>query len=97
MMMSYWVTGLRTAQMLAEAQVVVAIRMAGLMGLSSLPKGEAQRMVAEKSRAFTRAGVAAGVAAAQGKGPDAVARAALAPVARQTRANAKRLTQRKPG
>lgn len=96
-MMSYWVTGLRTAQMLAEAQTVIAIRMAGMMGLSSLPKGEVERMVSEKTRAFAKAGIAAGQAMAQGKGPDAVSRAALTPVARQTRANAKRLTKRKPG
>ncbi len=92
--MSYWVTGMRTAKMLAEAQLIVSIRVAGMMGLTPLPKGETTRMVAEKTRAFTQAGVAAGQAAAMGKGPDAVARAALAPVARQTRANAKRLTKR---
>lgn len=91
---SIWVTGMRTAQMLAEAQVVVAIRMAGMMGLTDLPKGEGQRMIAEKTRAFTRSGIAAGQAAMAGQGPEAVTRAALAPVARQTKANAKRLTNR---
>ncbi len=93
--LSFWITGMRTAQMLAEAQLVVSIRMAGMMGLTPLPKGEGQRMIAEKTRAFTKAGIAAGTAAVMGQGPEAVARAALAPVARQTKANAKRLTKRK--
>lgn len=87
---------MRTAQMLAEAQVVMAIRMAGLMGLTDLPKGEGQRMIAEKTRTFTRSGIAAGQAAMQGQGPAGVTRAALGPVARQTKANAKRLMKR-PG
>lgn len=91
--MSYWVTGMRTVQMLSEAQLIVSIRMAGMMGLAPLPEGETTRIVAEKTRAFTQAGIAAGKAVALGRSPVAIARAALAPVARQTRANARRLTK----
>ena len=90
---SFWLTGVQTATMLAEAQLVMTLRLAGMAGAIPLPRGEAGRMLSEKVAAVGQAGLAAGQAMAAGKTPNAVAQAALAPVARRTRANAKRLTK----
>lgn len=83
--MAYWV-------MMAEAQTVVAIRVLGLWGLLPAAPGESRAMLAEKGPAFAQSAIAAGRAAAMGRGPVAVAEAALKPIGRQTRANVRRLT-----
>jgi hypothetical protein len=90
-----WRAGFAFWTMMAEAQTVMAVRTLGLWGVLPASPGENRRMVAEKGPAFARAAVAAGLAAAAGKPPLAVAEAALAPIGRKTRANARRLTRPK--
>lgn len=82
--------------MLAEAQIVIGLRMLGAMGAWSMPPGESVRMVAEKSAAMREAACAATNAAVRGKGPAAIAKAAVAPVRRRTRSNVRRLVKRGP-
>lgn len=92
---AYWALGLRTAQMLAEANTVIAFRLMGMAGHWPVSPSETSRMVMEKGPAFLRAYGAAATAAMKGRRPDEVATAALRPISRKTRSNAKRLTRRR--
>ena len=92
---AYWALGVRTAQMLAEAQSVIAFRLLGMVGGWPVSPSETTRMVTEKGPAFLRAYGDAATAALKGKRPDEIAVAALKPIGRKTRANAKRLSRRK--
>ena len=91
-----WTLGLRTGVMLAEAQAVVTFRVWGMAGLWPVSPSETTRMVAEKWPAFFSAYGAAGAAAMKGHGPHRIAAAALRPIARKTRANARRLSRGTP-
>ncbi len=90
---AYWALGVRTAQMLAEAQTVVAFRVMGMAGGWPVSPAENTRMVLEKGPAFLRAYGEAATAAMKGKRPDEIAEAALRPISRKTRSNAKRLSR----
>lgn len=92
---AYWALGVRTAQMLAEAQSVMAMRMLGMAGGWPVSPSEASRMVTEKGPAFFRAYGDATRALMKGKQAHEVAEAALKPIGRKTRSNAKRLSRRK--
>jgi hypothetical protein len=85
---------MQTGTMLAQANMVIAMRMWGMAGAWNVTPGENKRMVDEKGAAMLAAGLAAAGAVAQGKGPVDAALAALQPVARKTRANAARLAKR---
>jgi hypothetical protein len=85
---------MQTGTMLAQANMVIAMRVWGMAGAWNVTRGENKRMVDEKGTAMLAAGMAAAGAMAQGKGPVDVALAALQPVARKTRANAARLAKR---
>lgn len=80
-------------RVMAEAQVVIGLRVLGMWGVLPASKRETHTMSAEKAPAFARAALAAGTAAAQGKSPDAVLQAAIRPIRRRTSANVKRLTK----
>jgi hypothetical protein len=88
---------MQTGTMLAQANMVIAMRMWGMAGAWNVTPDENKRMIDEKGTAMVAAGVAAAGAMMQGKGPVDVALAALQPVARKTRANAARLAKRGPG
>lgn len=90
---AYWALSVRTAQMLADAQTVVAFRMLGMAGGWPVSPAENTRMVLEKGPTFIRAYGDAAVAAMKGKRPDEIAEAALRPIGRKTRSNAKRLSR----
>lgn len=89
----FWTLGLQTAWLTAEAQTVIALRLAGFHGLWPMGPHEATRMVAEKWPAFIQSAGAAGAAALAGHSPDRIAAEALAPIRRKTRANSRRLTR----
>ena len=86
-----WVSGFAAARMIAEAQFVIALRLAGMAGLWTLAPGETARMVTEKQRAFAESALALTAAAAGGRRPEQVLDAAVRPLGRRTRANARRL------
>lgn len=89
----WWRLSWRMAAMTAEAQTVIALRLMGFAGFWHSPPFEAQRMVAEKAHAAREAGMAGTAALMRGEGPARASLAALAPVGRRTRANARRLTR----
>jgi hypothetical protein len=80
-------------QMLAEANVVIALRLWGLAGAWHMAPGERRRMVTEKVAAAQASGAAMAKAALAGASPGDVATAGLKPVRRRTKANAARLTR----
>ena len=79
---------------LAEAQAVVAMRLMGMAGAWPVSASENRRMMMEKGPAMLAAGLAAQRAVLALAPPDRVAMAALEPVRRRTRANARRLAGR---
>lgn len=87
---------MRTGMMLGQANMVIAMRMMGMAGAWNVTPAENKRMVDEKKAAAVASGTAMMKAAMAGKDAVAVAEAGLAPVARKTRANAKRLAGRGP-
>ncbi|THD84442.1 antifreeze protein [Aliigemmobacter aestuarii] len=75
----------------AEAHTVIALRMAGFAGIWPMHPDEAVRMVSEKVEAGHDSVRAAMVAGLNGRDPAEIAMAAIRPVRRHTRANARRL------
>lgn len=91
--LAFWQSGVAMATMLGEAQIVIALRMAGVAGLWTLAPGETARMVSEKQQAFAEAARDMTAAALQGQHPERILDAAIRPVGRRTRANARRLAR----
>ncbi|MCU0828400.1 MAG: antifreeze protein [Tabrizicola sp.] len=88
---------IQTSLMLAEAQMVIAMRMMGMLGLWRVLPSETKRMSSEKVSALGEAAMASSRAMMTGKSPLRVAEAALKPIRRKTSANVKRLARRGPG
>lgn len=88
---AYWALGVRTAQMLAEAQALLAFRMLGMAGGWPVSPSEGSRMFLEKGPVFLRAYGDATTVAFKGKRLDEIADAALRPIRQKTRSNASRL------
>lgn len=82
---------IETGLMLAEAQIVIGLRMAGLAGLWPLLPDESVRMLTEKVEASHASATAAIQAGMEGATAGEVAMAALAPLRSRTHANARRL------
>ena len=82
------------AQMALEAQMVIVLRTAGMMGVMRQDLAEPQRMVLEKADAASEAMHAALRAASRGERADRVMAAALRPYRRRTRANMRRLSRK---
>lgn len=80
-------------RMAIEAQTVIGLRTAGMMGMMTQAPGEPFRMVAEKQAAATEAMFALAQAAGQGHSAEQMLAAALRPYGRRTRANSRRLTR----
>jgi hypothetical protein len=79
------------AQMAIEAQMVIGLRVAGMMGLMAQAPGEPFRMVAEKQAAASESLFAMASAAGKGASAERVMAAALRPYGKRTRANSRRL------
>lgn len=88
---------MRFGLMLAEAQMVIGMRMLGMAGMWRVSPSENARMVSEKLSAAQDATLAATRAVLAGKPPAVIADHALKPIRRRTSANAKRLASRGPG
>lgn len=91
-----WRAGLAMWTMMAEAQTVVALRVMGMCSVLPAFPRERHTMLAEKGPVFLESAIAAGRAAALGRGPVAVAEAAIRPIGRTTRSNVRRLTRPRP-
>lgn len=90
-MQDMFLPAIEAGLMLAEAQVVIALRMAGLAGFWPMHEDEGLMMVAEKVEAGQAAAAAALWAGMGGATAGEVALAAIAPLRDRTRANARRL------
>ncbi len=91
-----WANTMQLAMIAAEAQWVIGLRLMGMAGLWAVAPSEIRRMVTEKMQAFNRSMTGATLAAMSGNKGDAVLAAALKPIRRTTRANARRLAGRGP-
>ena len=92
--LTYWANAMELGYVMAEAQAVIAMRLLGMAGVWSVTTTEDRRMVSEKVHALTKAGTEAGKVALRGGTPDQIAAAAIKPIRRTTRANARRLGKR---
>ena len=88
-----WRSAFALWRVMAEAQMVISLRVMGMWGVLPASRRENHSMTAEKAPAFAKAAMAAGTAAALGKSPDDVLQAAIRPLRRRTSANVKRLTK----
>lgn len=84
----------QSGMMLAEANMVIAMRMMGMGGMWRVTPSENARMVQEKSDAAIAAGAAMTRAMLAGQSPAKIALAGMKPVRAKTRANATRLAKR---
>ena len=78
-----------------ESQLVISMRMAGMMGFVSQSPNETIRMVTEKYDAAHEAFQASLRSATRGDSVDKVMSAALRPYSRRTGANSRRLSRRR--
>lgn len=81
-------------QLLAETQMVVAMRLAGMVGLWPVRMDETQRMFSEKGPALMGAATDAGTAAMAGQRLDEIMIAAITPLTGTARDNRRRLAAR---
>ena len=89
----YWRIVVQASQILAESNTVIALRLSGMAGLWPMSGAENQRMISEKMTATTQATHAVIRTGAAGGSLADIAIAAMKPVGRRTKANAKRLTK----
>lgn len=76
---------------LAEASWVFTMHSAQLWASPAQANARLTALWAEKQKAFAEGAMKAGLATMRGAGPDAVAKAAMAPARRRVRANARKL------
>jgi hypothetical protein len=88
--------GFEAARTIIDAQAVMAMRMAGMMGLWTVSHRETSRMFQEKPRAAVKSAIAMQKAMAAGQTPDQVMRAGLEPISRKVGKNARRLAAKGP-
>lgn len=85
---------IEASKIMADAQVVIGLRVAGMAGFWPMGQAETDRMVAEKmSAGLDAAGAAMRSAMAGGSLPD-VALAAMRPVRSKTKSNVRRLSRK---
>lgn len=85
---------MQSGMMIAEANMVIAMRLMGMGGMWRVNPSENARMVQEKTDAVIASGAAMGRAIMAGQSPAKVALAGMKPVRDKTRANATRLAKR---
>lgn len=85
---------LQSSMMLAEANMVIAMRVMGMGGMWRVTPAENTRMVQEKTDAAIASTAAMSRAIMAGQSPAKVALAAMKPLRDKTRANATRLAKR---
>lgn len=85
------------ARIAIESNMVIGLRMAGMMGLMVQAPGEPFRMVAEKHSALSESLFAMASAGMRGHSAERMLSAGMRPYARRTRANSRRLSAVKAG
>ena len=89
-----WRASVEATRIAAESQLVIGLRLAGLAGFWPMGQAETGRMLSEKLAAGLQAGEAALRAGLAGGSLPQIALAAMHPVGRKSRANARRLTRK---
>jgi hypothetical protein len=92
----YLSTGAKVWRLGVETNSVIMLRMMGMAGVWNTPFDENWRMVAEKPKAFLKAGTNGVLAAMEGKDAVKVVDASLKPLNRATTSNRQRLAKRGP-
>lgn len=90
----YWANAMQFGYLMVEAQAVITMRLMGMAGAWSVTPAEDGRMISEKVYAMTKATTDSAKVAMGGGTVDEIAAAAIKPIRRKTRANAKRLRKR---
>lgn len=85
---------MQSGMMMAEANMVIGMRLMGMGGMWRVTPAENTRMVQEKTDAAIASGAAMTRAMMAGQSPAKVALAGMKPVRAKTRANATRLAKR---
>jgi hypothetical protein len=88
---------LEASRILTESQTVIGLRLSGMAGFWPMEQAETGKMVMEKLQASVASAGAMMQAGMAGKGLNDIAMAAMKPVRRQTRVNARRLTRKSLG
>lgn len=88
---------LEAGRIMAESQMVIGMRLAGMAGLWPMPQSETDRMMSEKLSAGMDSAHAALQSGMAGGNISDMAMAAMKPVRAKTRANAKRLQRNVTG
>jgi hypothetical protein len=88
---------IQASMMVAEANLVIAMRLMGMSGMWRVTPAENSRMVNEKTDAVFASSRAMGQAIIAGKSPTKVVLAGIEPVRDRTNANVTRLAKRGPG
>ncbi|MCB1399587.1 MAG: antifreeze protein [Rhodobacteraceae bacterium] len=91
-----WRLSMELTRIGIASQTVIALRLAGMMGLWATQPSEVSRMIAEKPRVAAQSVAAATRAALAGEDAHKVMHAGLAPIRRRATANAARLTKLGP-
>ncbi|MDP5305518.1 antibiotic ABC transporter [Paracoccus spongiarum] len=86
---------MQMTRIVVESQMIIGLRMAGMMGLVAQAPGEPFRMVAEKQAAASESLFAIAQATSRGASADRVMSAALRPYGKRTRANSRRLAAKR--
>ena len=81
------------ARISVESQLVIGLRVAGMLGLVAQAPGEPFRMIAEKQAAASESLLAVAQAASRGASPEQVLSEALGPYDKRISANSRRLTR----
>lgn len=88
---------IEASKIMADAQVVIGLRVAGMAGFWPMEQAETDRMISEKLIAGVDAAGAAMKSALSGGSPSDVAMAAMRPLRHKTKANARRLSRKAGG
>jgi len=92
----YWRSANVFGAIVAEAQMVITMRLLGGAGLWNVDAFENVRMVAEKTGALVDASHAASSALWKGHGPARASIAVMKPIRKRTQSNVRRLHRRGP-
>jgi hypothetical protein len=91
--LDYMVPAMQAARIAMEAQTVIMLRMSGMAGFWAMRPDETSRMMAEKLSAGIESATAVMLSGMAGHSLPKLAMAAMKPIRRETRANARRLSK----
>ena len=91
--LDFMVPAMQATRIALEAQRVIVLRMSGMAGFWAMQPDETSRMVEEKLAAGMESAMAVMLSGMAGHSLPKLAMAAMKPIRRETRANARRLSK----